>query len=219
MFYVLENFLRKLRRGLSVSEWAIRHFKLPIPEDAKPEKPGLLLIQIDGLARVQFEKALRTGKMPFLKRLLRRQHYELRDFYSGLPATTPAVQAELLYGVRGAVPSFTFLNRTLRRHCTMYNPESVKIVEEGLQGKGEGLLKGGSSWSNTYSGGASADETHICAASIGLGDMLRSRSAFGFAGMLLLQIPFVLRVAGLILFELFLSIWDVIERISRDRKQ
>ncbi|MBA4146567.1 MAG: endonuclease/exonuclease/phosphatase family protein [Verrucomicrobia bacterium] len=219
MIYFLENFLRKLRRGLSVSEWAIRHFKLPIPEDARPEKPGLLLIQIDGLARGQFEKALRRGKMPFLKRLLRRQHYELKSFYSGVPSTTPAVQGELFYGVPCVVPSFSFLNRAERRLATMYHPESVKPVEEILQQKGEGLLTGGSSWSNIYCGGATQEESHVCAASIGFGDMMRSKSFFSFIALMLLQIPMVLRTIGLVLFELVLAVWDVIEGVFRHRKQ
>lgn len=219
MFYVLENFLRKVRRNLSVSEWAIRHFKLPIPEDARPDKPGVLIIQVDGLARPQMEKALARGNMPFLKRLRRHQHYELRTFYSGVPSTTPAVQGELFYGIKCAVPAFSFLNRKMRRISTMYNPESVKPVEERLQAESEGLLKGGSSWSNIYCGGATQEESHVCAASIGWGDMIRSRSFFSTIALILLQIPMVFRIIGLILLELILAIWDFADAVIHHKKQ
>ena len=49
--------------------------------------------------------------MPFLSRMIHKENYELATFYSGLPATTPAVQGELYYNVRCAVPSFGFLDR------------------------------------------------------------------------------------------------------------
>ena len=209
--------MRRARRALSISEWAIRHFRLAIPKDAKPEAPGLLLIQIDGLAKTQLERALRQRKMPFLKRLLRRQHYELKDTYSGVPSTTPAVQGELFYGVKCIVPAFSFLDRTTRRMALMFNPDSVKPIEEKLRQQGEGLLKDGSSWSNIYCGGACTDDSHICAASIGFGDMLRSRSALGFFAMILLQVPLVLRIIGLLIVELVLGLWDVVDGLIRFR--
>ena len=103
-----------MRRRINRSEWAIRRFRLSTSEDSSTE-PGLLLIQIDGLSRLQMERALRRKRLPFLNSLLRRQSYELSTFYSGIPSTTPAVQAELHYGVNCAVPAFSFLDRT--RKC------------------------------------------------------------------------------------------------------
>src|SRR5450432_2656910 len=110
MFAELESHAHRLRRRLSRSEWAIRHLGLT-PSEGTSEQPGLLLIQIDGFARGQFERALAQGYMPFLKRLLKRNGYALHTFYPGLPTTTPAVQAELYYGVRAAVPAFSFFDR------------------------------------------------------------------------------------------------------------
>jgi endonuclease/exonuclease/phosphatase family metal-dependent hydrolase len=219
VFYELDNFIRRIRRSFSISEWAISHFCLPVPGDAAPEKPGLLLIQIDGLSRTQFQKAIQRGKMPFLRRLLRKQHYEQKTFYSGVPSTTPSVQAELFYGVCCAVPAFAFLDRKAKRLATMFQPESVKPIEADLQKRGQGLLRGGSSWSNIYCGGASQDESHICAASIGWGEMLRSRSCFSFGLITLMQLPAVLRIIGLIIVEIFLGLWDVIEGVLRYRVQ
>lgn len=218
MFYSFDNFLRRLRRTFNPSEWAIRHLGLPIPEDARPEKPGLLLIQIDGLARAQFEKAMKRKRLPFLRSLIRYQHYHLHTFYSGLPATTPAVQGEIFYGVRCAVPAFTFLNRAAKRLSTMYNPDSVKPVEARLAQLGEPLLKGGSSWSNIYTGGATQAESHMCAASIGLGDILKSCSFAGFTSLILLQIPTVIKIAFLFVLEFFIGTWDVFEQLFKRPK-
>ena len=89
MFAKLEAYAHRMRRRLSRSEWAIRHLGLT-PSEGASEAPGLVLIQIDGFARVQLERALASHRMPFLSRLLKREGYELRTFYPGLPTTTPA---------------------------------------------------------------------------------------------------------------------------------
>src|SRR5450432_1128024 len=109
MFAELESHAHRLRRRLSRSEWAIRHLGLT-PSEGTGEQPGVLLIQIDGLARSQLEHAMARGRLPFLRRLMHRNHYELHTFYPGLPSTTPAVQAELHYGLHSAVPAFAFFN-------------------------------------------------------------------------------------------------------------
>src|SRR5687768_7299253 len=105
MFAKVEAFFRGIRRKLSHREWAARrrpHGK------ATGEDPGLLLIQIDGLSRKQLERAIDSRRMPFLRRLLRREGCQLHDFYPGIPSTTASVQGELHYGVRTAVPAFSF---------------------------------------------------------------------------------------------------------------
>src|SRR5437762_2992612 len=99
MFAGLESFLHRIRRRLSRSEWAIRQLGLPLSEGTG-EEPGLLLLQIDGLARTQLEHAMAGGRLPTLRRLLKLRSYELHDFYPGLPTTTAAVQAELFYGIK-----------------------------------------------------------------------------------------------------------------------
>ncbi|HEY8903359.1 MAG TPA: hypothetical protein VIM48_06610, partial [Chthoniobacterales bacterium] len=154
------------RRFFSRSEWAARHFGLRTYDDAG-EEPGLLLIQIDGLARSQLETAIAAGRMPFLQSLLRREGYGLRTFYSGLPSTTPAVQAELHYGVRAGVPAFSFVDRSRGEAGTMFDSEWAREFEARFAARGEGLLQEGSSWSNIYSGGADATESHFCIASSG----------------------------------------------------
>src|SRR5215510_1829257 len=89
VIYPLELFFRNLRRYFSRSEWILRRSRLSKSEDTSSE-PGLLLIQIDGLAQHQMERAMAQGRLPFLRSLLRKQHYEVATFYSGLPSTTPA---------------------------------------------------------------------------------------------------------------------------------
>lgn len=213
----LESLVHRFRRRLSRNEWAIRHLGLT-PSEGTSEEPGLVLIQVDGLARRQLENALEAGRMPFLRRLLRREGYELRTFYPGLPSATPGVQAELYYGVKSAVPAFSFFDRMLQKVGRMWDPEWAKAREASCQKQAEGLLRGGSSWSNIYTGGAAQEESHFCAASIGLGDMWRSGKLGNLFLFVLLQAPATLRIAWLTLVELGVAVGDAARAIARGQR-
>ena len=214
MFAKLEAYARAIHRRLSRSEWAIRHLGLT-PSAGTAEEPGLLLIQIDGFARTQLENALEKGRMPFLKKLRRQGRYSLHTFYPGLPTTTPAVQAELYYGVRAGVPAFSFLDRKKGEMGMMFQSDWAKSFEAKFQEKAEGLLKGGSSWSNIYTGGASQEESHFCAASIGFGDMWRSGKIWNIFIFICLNLPSAVRIAALLILELIIAIPAAIGGVFR----
>jgi endonuclease/exonuclease/phosphatase family metal-dependent hydrolase len=150
--------------------------------------------------------------------LLRRDDYELHTFYPGLPSTTPAVQAELYYGIKSAVPAFSFFDRTLKKVGRMWDPEWAKAREAKMSSKAEGLLKGGSSWSNIYTGGAGQEESHFCAASIGFGDMWNSGKIRNIFVFIVLQLPAAVRIFWRLLAELFVAIGDAAQAIYRGRK-
>ncbi|HEY1663153.1 MAG TPA: endonuclease/exonuclease/phosphatase family protein [Verrucomicrobiae bacterium] len=209
-----ENLFRTLRRRVSRSELIIALLGLSVSKDTSVA-PGLILIQVDGLSRHQMEEAMKNGRLPFLRRLMRRENYELRTFYSGLPASTPAVQAELLYGVRDKVPAFSFLNREAKRVFDMFDPDCARQVESELSSKGEGLLRGGSSWSNIYTGGASTDDSHFCASRLGLGDTFRSRRLVQALTFPILHFASLLRLLGLLFVEFCVAIRDMVQGVSR----
>jgi endonuclease/exonuclease/phosphatase family metal-dependent hydrolase len=217
MFAKIESYFHRLRRRVSRSEWAIRHLGLA-PSEGTAEEPGLLLIQIDGLARSQLEKAIGQGRMPFLRRLIRRNGYLLHNFYPGLPTTTPAVQAELFYGVRSAVPAFAFLDRQQQNLSVMLSPACAKEREAACAAQADGLLRGGSSWSNIYTGGAGQHESHFCIATNGLADMWRTgkiRNIFVFS---LLQLPAALRIFALLCVEFGAAVKAAIQGIRRGQR-
>jgi endonuclease/exonuclease/phosphatase family metal-dependent hydrolase len=207
-----ETFFRRLRRRFSRSEWALRRLRLKASEETGSE-PGLLLIQIDGLSRQQMERAMARGRLPFLRSLVQHQHYETATFYSGLPSTTPAVQGELYYGLCCAVPAFSFLDRATKRIAAMFKPDWAKSIEADLKKEGQGLLEGGSSWFNIYTGGTAVEESHFCAASIGSGDFFKSVSLFGILSIVILQFPAVLRVIWLLIVEVLVALWDMVQGV------
>lgn len=217
MFARIESFFHRLRRRLSRSEWAIRHLGLA-PVEGASEEPGLLLVQIDGLSRTQLERAISGGRMPFLRHLLRREGYAPGNFYPGLPATTPAVQAELYYGVRAAVPAFSFYDRAQRLHGLMCYPQWAKNVGSVCAAQAEGLLKDGASWSNIYTGGARLEESHFFAASIGLGDLWRAGKVSAVFLFVALHFFALLRILALLIVEAVIALWFVLLGLIRGER-
>ncbi|MBE9487415.1 MAG: endonuclease/exonuclease/phosphatase family protein [Chloroflexi bacterium] len=202
----IETSLRKLRRLVSRSEWLARLLRLPISK-GPASRPGLIMIQIDGLSQQEFERALDRGELPFLHRLIQREHYQVHTQYSGLPASTPAVQAELFYGVKNAVPAFTFKDPQLRRIIRMFEPEAATHVEELLIDSGnEALLKGGSVYVDNFTGGA--EEAHFCPASRGWGPAMRAANPLVVFLLLISNLYSFLRTGVLLLLEFTLAVFD-----------
>ncbi len=204
----IESSLRRLRRNLSRSVWLARLLRLPISEGA-PTRPGLIMLQVDGLSQPQLERALKRGEMPFLQRLLKREHYQLHAHYSGLPSTTPAVQAELLYGVKCAVPAYSFKEHESGRTVRMYEPDAAARIE-ALQSRNgnEALLSGGSAYSDNFTGGAA--ESHFCPSSMGWGHTLLAANPLVLLAFLLSNFYSFLRVAVLLVIELGLALVDFV---------
>src|SRR5690349_21858418 len=208
MIYRFERWRRQLRRWLSRAEWLRLLLRRPASKDTACE-PGILLIQIDGFAFRQLERALAEGRMPFLRRLMEREHYKLMPFYSGLPSTTPAVQGELYYGVKCAVPAFGFLDRATDYLASMYETDIVKGVQYQLEKTGKRpLLEGGSSWSNMYSGGADVSESHFVGSCLRVRDLVRSMSFLGVLTAAVLYFPAVIRFLLLFIWEHIICGWD-----------
>lgn len=203
-----------VRRLLNRSEWLVRLFRLP-RTSTPPATPGLIMVQIDGLARAQLERALAAGKMPFLGRLLDREGYSLHTLYSGLPSTTPAVQAELFYGVQTAVPAFSFRDGASGEVVRMFEPQPAARVERELQQRGTPLLRAGSAYLNVYTGGA--DEPHFCPAALGWGAVLRGANPTALTFLLITNAYSLLRTGVLLALELVLAIADFFRGLIEGR--
>lgn len=190
---------------MSRNEWAVWLLRLP-RATGPSDQPGLILIQVDGLSRHQFNKAFRRRRMPFLRRMLRRRQFRLRTLYSGLPSITPAVQAELFYGVRGTVPCFCFRDRDSGRSVRMFDPAATAKVQARMHQAGEGLLHGGSAYCDIFSGGAA--EPHFCPAEFGWGRLWRAVHPIRFAVFMLLHVDSAIRVLAMMSLELVVAISD-----------
>jgi endonuclease/exonuclease/phosphatase family metal-dependent hydrolase len=204
----IETFLRRMRRAISRSEWLATLLHLP-RSTAPPISPGLLMVQVDGLSHKQLEHALERGEMPFLRRLVKREHYRLHRIYAGVPATTAAFQGELFYGVKAVVPGFNFLDSASGKVVRMVEPAVAAGVERELEENGrEPLLQEGSSYASNYTGGAA--EPHFCPSSLGWGPSLRRTNPL-LVGLLVLSNAWsFVRIAALLLLELVLAFQDLV---------
>ena len=197
---------RRLRRKFSRTRWVARLLKRDLSAPHSDE-PGLVILQIDGLARTQLEKAIEAGRMPFLKKLLHLGHFEELSFYSGLPSTTPAVQAEVMFGARCAVPAFQFLDRESGKTALMYDQEWAKRIGAKLAAEHQPLLEGGRSYSNIYAAGA--DEARFCAETMDADNLREMTRPWKLAIVAALYFFRILRVLGLAILELFIAAGDM----------
>jgi hypothetical protein len=203
---------RWLRRVSNRRNIVVRLLNLPVVTGAGA-RPGLVLLQIDGLAFDQLQRAIDNGRMPFLRTLLKRERYELRPMYSGLPSTTPAVLGELFYGVAQAVPAYSFRDHRSGEVVEMIEPAIAATIQEELEQKGSGLLEGGSAYSDIYSGGAS--ESQFCPANMGW-TALESASAWRKAAVYLLHAPALIRLLGMLISDLGRALGEIIaSRLAR----
>jgi endonuclease/exonuclease/phosphatase family metal-dependent hydrolase len=210
----LEVLGRRIARFFVRSEWFVRLLGLSQSEGTETA-PGLVMIQIDGLSHTQLERALKS-RMPFLKRLLHREHYRLQQLYSGVPSTTPAVQAELFYGVRNAVPAFSFYHPPSERIVRMYEPSAVAAIEPTIAQRGEQpLLAEGSAYADVYEGGA--NEAHFCPTSLGWGPPLRDGKRWATIMLIASNAYSFLRTLALFVLELVLAIVDCVRGIIARR--
>lgn len=204
----LERWLHQGRRRFSRSEALIRLLRLPTSPDP-PTARGLILVQIDGLSERELRRALDAGRLPFLRHLMARERYRQVSFYSGLPSSTPAVQGELFYGVRTAVPAFGFIDADTGRPCRMSDPATARRIEERLEKEGRApLLAGGSAYGDIFSGGAA--EAHFCASAMGWGPVLSRLHPLKAGLIALAHLPGLLRAIGLMLVEAGLALGDAV---------
>lgn len=202
---------RALCRWLSPTEWSAR---LLHPQREASDAAGLVLIQIDGLSEHELRRAIDGGRMPQLRRLLQREHYELRSAYSGLPSTTPAVQGELFYGAKAAVPAFSFGDRATGEVVEMLEAEQARIVEKRLEFGNSGLLAGGSSYCDIYGGGAK--EPHFCAVSLGWGETFRDVHPWSLLLAALWNFGGLMRIVGKFVVEVGVITVDLVRGLVGD---
>ncbi len=120
----------------------------------RSDKPGLVIIQIDGLAEPILARQVRAGRVPHLSDWLRSGRYVLDGWEALLPPTTPASQAGILHGNNDGIPAFRWYEKDDGRLMVANHPEDAMIVA-GRISNGEGLLSNdGASIGNLFAGDA-----------------------------------------------------------------
>lgn len=120
----------------------------------KPDRGGLLILQLDGVGEDLLRQAMSAGTAPTLASWLRSEAHVLRRWHTGLPATTPAGQSVLLHGNETEIPAFRWWEKETGRLLVVNHPPDAAELQHRLS-DGHGLLaEGGVSVSNLFSGDA-----------------------------------------------------------------
>jgi uncharacterized membrane protein YvlD (DUF360 family) len=117
-------------------------------------EPGVVFIQIDGLAHSLLDDHLRAGRAPNLARWLRSNTMTLDRWEPLLPTQTSASQAGILHGNNDGIPAFRWWEKKTQRLMVSNHPKDAREIMRRVS-DGDGLLaKGGASVGNLLSGDA-----------------------------------------------------------------
>jgi len=120
----------------------------------RTDKPGLVVVQIDGLAHPILTRQIRAGRVPHLSSWVRSGRYRLAGWEALLPPTTPASQAGILHGNNDGIPAFRWYEKESDRILVANHPADAAEVATRIS-NGEGLLSNnGASVGNLFSGDA-----------------------------------------------------------------
>ncbi len=116
---------------------------------------GFIVLEIDGLSYEHLQRAIESRQMPYLAGQLRRGRLTLARWRCGLPSTTPAAQAGLLFGCNHDIPAFRWYEKETGLSVVCKLPASSKLLQDRVAGRQPGILRGGSSYFNMFDGDAS----------------------------------------------------------------
>lgn len=145
------------------------------------DKPGLVIIQIDGLAHPILAGRMRAGSVNTLAGLVRDGSHKLSRWEAILPSMTSGSQAGILHGNNDGIPAFRWYERDRKHLMASSNPLDATLIVSRIS-NGEGLLSNnGASICNLLTGDAT--RSYLTTAAIkaeggGLGDSQAFMSFF-----------------------------------------
>jgi uncharacterized membrane protein YvlD (DUF360 family) len=116
--------------------------------------PGVVFLEIDGLAHDVLRRALRDGSAPAMARWLREGSHRLEGWETDWSSQTGACQAGLLHGDNHDMPAFRWWEKDRGKPIVTNHPRDAAELER-RHSDGRGLLHGdGASRANILSGDA-----------------------------------------------------------------
>lgn len=115
--------------------------------------PGVIIVEIDGLAKNVLCEAIEKGDMPNTKKLIEDKSHILREWETDLSSQTGASQAGILHGNNEGITAFRWIEKSNDNQMMQCSgPENVIKIEKRIT-NGNGLLAdNGASRSNLFSG-------------------------------------------------------------------
>lgn len=121
---------------------------------ARTDTPGVVFLEIDGLALPVLRDAMRDGSAPTMARWIAEGGYRLTEWEPDLSSQTGASQAGILLGSNQDVPAFRWVDKSTGALIACSTPDDCAAIER-RRSSGDGLLAdGGASRGNLLSGEA-----------------------------------------------------------------
>jgi uncharacterized membrane protein YvlD (DUF360 family) len=121
---------------------------------AKTDQPGLVIVQIDGLAHPILAARMRAGSVNTMADWVRDGSHTLSRWEAILPSMTSASQAGILHGNNDGIPAFRWYERDRQHLMVSSNPVDAGEIVRRIS-NGEGLLSNnGASICNLVTGDA-----------------------------------------------------------------
>jgi uncharacterized membrane protein YvlD (DUF360 family) len=125
--------------------------------EERTDLPGIVFLEIDGLALPVLRDAMRDGSAPTMARWIAEDGYRLTEWETDLSSQTGAIQAGILLGSNFDIPAFRWVEKERGRMMVCSSPSDCAEIER-RHATGRGLLiNGGASRGNLLSG--EAEET------------------------------------------------------------
>src|SRR4051795_102082 len=120
----------------------------------RTDVPGIIFLEIDGLALSVLRRAMQSGSAPSMARWVADDGYRLTEWETDLSSQTGASQAGILLGSNEDIPAFRWVEKESGRMMVCSSPADCAEIER-RHATGIGLLTdGGGSRGNLLSGEA-----------------------------------------------------------------
>jgi uncharacterized membrane protein YvlD (DUF360 family) len=120
----------------------------------RTDTPGIIFLEIDGLALPVLRRAMRDGNVPNMARWVAEGTHRLREWEPDLSSQTGASQAGILLGSNEDIPAFRWVDKETKLLSACSAPDDCARIERE-RATGIGLLvDGGTSRGNLLSGEA-----------------------------------------------------------------
>jgi uncharacterized membrane protein YvlD (DUF360 family) len=180
-------------------------------EPIETDVPGVLFLEVDGLAEPVLASALANGTMPHLASWLASGTHRLTRWEPDLSSQTGASQAGILLGNNSGIVAFRWWDRAQGRVVSCSSLKDVAVLEGELS-RGAGLLHpDGASRGNLFSG--DAGDWMLTSSKI-VGERHRRHKYFGFYDNAY-NVP---RVLLLVVWEILLEIGGQLHAWATNRR-
>jgi len=130
------------------------------PEATHTDKPGLVIVQVDGLSHSVLTQQINAGRVPNISRWLRDDTMRLTAWRTLLPSQTSASQAGIMFGTNDDIPAFRWWDKSTNSLFVSNHSGDAEALDARLTtlAKANGLepllARDGASIGNLLAGGA-----------------------------------------------------------------